>query len=57
MYLKYVTEGVVAQITWEDSTCCIFILDMGSGVDFTVTTKRRPNETATCARTYANYHL
>ena len=50
-HLKYVAEGAVAQLGWKDSAYCIFMSNMDSGIDTVVTKRRRPNETATCAKT------
>ena len=50
-HLKYVADGAVAQLGWKDSSYCIFMSNMDCGVDTVYTKRRRPNETATCAKT------
>ena len=41
----------MVQLGWKNSVYCIFISNMDSGVEATTTKRRRPNETATCAKT------
>ena len=49
---RLVAEGKVVQIGWKDTGgYCLFMSNMDSGVDTIITKRRRPNETATCAKT------
>ena len=50
-HLRYVADGAVTQLSWKDSSYCIFMSNMDYGVDTVYTKRRRPNETATCAKT------
>ena len=49
---RLVANGDIVQIGWKDTGgYCLFMSNMDSGVDTTITKRRRPNETATCAKT------
>ena len=50
-HLKYVADGAVTQLGWKDSSYCIFMSNMDCGIDTVYTKRRRPNETATYAKT------
>ena len=49
---RLVANGDIVQIGWKDTGgYCLFMSNMDSGVDITITKRRHPNETATCAKT------
>ena len=50
-HLRYMADGAVTQLSWKDSSYCVFMSNMDCGVDTVYTKRRRPNETATCAKT------
>ena len=50
-HLKWVADGKITQLGWKDSCYCLFMSNMDSGVNTVMTKRRRPNETATCAKT------
>ena len=51
-HLRLVAEGAVVQLSWKDTGAfCLFMSNMDCGVDTVITKRRRPNETATCAKT------
>ena len=52
-HIRYVADGTVAQIGWKDPSYCLFMSNMDSVDDdnTVITKRRRPNETATCAKT------
>ena len=41
----------MVQLGWKDSAFCLFISNIDCGVDTIITKRRRPNETAVCAKT------
>ena len=50
-HLKFVADRAVSQLGWKDGSYCIFMSNIDCGVDIVMTKRRRPNKTATCAKT------
>ena len=44
-------DGTVTQLGWKDSCYCLFMSTVDDGVETVIIRRRRPNETATCAKT------